>query len=339
MPVKIYKRGAIWHYRGTVAGRLLRGSTKTASKEIAQRIAAEHEARHWKGHLDGPASVLTFAQAAMLYRAANKSDRFLRKIEDHWRDTPVKAITAAAIRQSAITLYPTAGPATRNRQAIVPTQAISNHAASHELCPYIRVGRFPVIRKTKTPADWEWVQAFMAHATKPNLAALACMMFLTGARISQALAITWDDVDFKARKVRIAATAKGDDDRLAHMPNELIAALANIECPKILHQMMQRNGTERTGAVFQFKSRGNIKTQWAGACRRAGIRPLTPHSCRHGFATGLLDQGVSPITVANRGGWKNPRHVFETYGHDVAPADVTDVLTGGTVAAKRKLAR
>lgn len=315
MPLKIYRRNGIWHYRGTVAKRRLRGSTGTASKEVAQRIAAEVESKHWKGHLDGPASVLTFAQAAMLYRSANKSDRFLRAIEDHWRDTPVKAITAAAIRQSAIALYPTAGPATRNRQAIVPTQAIINHAAAHELCPYIRVGRFPVVKKVKTPAEWEWVQAFMASAVKPNLAALACLMYLTGARISQALAIEWRHVDFKARTVRIAATAKGDDDRLAHMPNELIAALANVP-------------GDRKGRVFEFKSRGNIKTQWAGAIRRAGIKYLSPHACRHGFATGLLEQGVSPVTVAKRGGWKNVRHVFETYGHDIAPADVTNVLTG-----------
>ena len=41
MPLKVYKRGGIWHYRGTVAGRRLRGSTGTASKEIAQRIASE----------------------------------------------------------------------------------------------------------------------------------------------------------------------------------------------------------------------------------------------------------------------------------------------------------
>lgn len=315
MPLRLYKRGGIWHYRGTVAKRRLRGSTGTASKDIAQRIAAEAEARQWKGHLDGPASVLTFAQAAMLYRAANKSDRFLRPIEDYWKDTPVKAITAAAIKQSAITLYPTAGSATRNRQAIVPTQAIINHAASHEMCAYMRVKRFPVIKKAKEPATWEWVQRFMAHAGTPGLAALACLMYLTGARISQALAVRWSDVDFHARKVRIVATNKGDDDRFAHMPNELIAALANIP-------------GERNDKVFVFKSRGNIKTQWDGAIRRADIKTLSPHRCRHGFATGLLDKGVSPITVAKRGGWKDPRHVFETYGHDVASVDVTDVLTG-----------
>jgi integrase len=313
MPIKIYKRGEIWHYRGSVAGRRLRGSTGTARKEVALRIAAELEAKHWKGHLDGPASVLTFAQAAMLYRAAGKSDRFLRPIEDHWKDTPVKAINAGAIRQSAITLYPNAGAATRNRQAIVPTQAIINHAASHELCPHIRVPRFPVVKKAKVPVTWEWVQAFMAHAGTPGLAALVCLMYLTGARISQALAVEWSDVDFKRRKIKIGSSKGGDED-FRHMPSELIAALANI-------------GGGRKGPVFAFKSRGNARTQWAGAIRRAGIKFLSYHRCRHGFATGLLDKGVSPITVAKRGGWKDPRHVFETYGHDIASEDVTDVLT------------
>ena len=72
MPLKIYRRGEIWHYRGTVAGQLLRRSCRTADKATAQRIAAESEARQWKGRLDGPAAVLTFAQAAVMYRSAEK---------------------------------------------------------------------------------------------------------------------------------------------------------------------------------------------------------------------------------------------------------------------------
>lgn len=324
MPLKIYKRGKFWSYRGTVAGRRLRGTTKATSKEVAERIAGGIEAKHWKRHLDGPQATLTFAQAAMLYRSAGKSDRFLRAIEDYWKDTPVREITAGAIRTSAIDLYPTAGPATRNRQAIAPTQAVINHAAEHEFCQHIRVKRFPVVKKSKTPATWEWVQAFMRAATKPNLAALACFMFLTGARISQALKIRWDDVDFQAGDVLIRATDKGDNDRRAHMPAELIAALANIP-------------GDRRGLVFEFKSRGNCKTQWAGAIRRAGIKKLSYHACRHGFATGLLQAGVSPVTVAKRGGWKSPQHVFETYGHDIADRDVTDLLTGEKSTQQKKI--
>jgi integrase len=116
-------------------------------------------------------------------------------------------------------------------------------------------------------------------------------MFLTGARISQALAVTWGDVDFKARKVRIKATAKGDDDRFAHMPAELIAALANI-------------GGERKGLVFEFKSRGNCKTQWAGAIRRAGIEfyPTTAAATasQRGYSTRVLTRSRWRSAAAGR---------------------------------------
>lgn len=323
MPINVYKRGKVWHYRGTVAGRRLRGTTKAQSKEIAERIASSKERKQWDRHLNGPAATLTFAQAAILYRSAGKSDRFLRAIEDYWKDTFVREITAGAIRTSAIDLYPKAGPATRNRQAIVPVQAVINHAAEHELCQHIRVKRFTVVKRAKTPATWEWIEAFMRAAKKPNLAALACFMFLTGARISQALRIKWSDVDFKSGEVLIRATDKGDDDRWAHMPPELVAALANIP-------------GERRGLLFEFKSRGNCKTQWNGAIRRAGIKPLSYHSCRHGFATGLLNKGVSPATVAKRGGWKSSQHVFVTYAHDIAEHDVTDLLTGAVPVATTK---
>ena len=124
MPLTLYRRGKVWHYSGTVAGQRLRRSTKTEDKARAQRIAAEREARHWKGHLDGPAAVLTFAQAAILYRETGKPTRYLEAIEDYWKNTPVKDITAGAVKQSAMRLFPRVSAATRNRYVIVPTQAI-----------------------------------------------------------------------------------------------------------------------------------------------------------------------------------------------------------------------
>lgn len=322
MPLKLYKRGKVWHYRGTVAGRRLRGSTGSQSKEIAERVASNKEQLLWKGHLDGPSAILTFAQAAMLYRDADKSDRYLRPIEDYWKDTPVKQITAEAIRSSANALYPGTSGATRNRQVIVPTQAIINYAAKLGQCSHIRVERFKVIKKEKQPATWEWVQAFMRAATKPNLSALACLLYLTGSRISVALAIQWKEVNLARATIRIGSS-KGGDERLVHMPPELVAAIANIP-------------GERSGPLFGVTSPSNFRTQWAGAIRRAGIERLSYHRLRHGFATGLLDKGVNPITVAKRGGWKNARHVFETYGHDIAPADITNVLTGTNPTQQRK---
>src|SRR6266704_4581335 len=105
MPLKLYQRGKIWHYRGTVAGRRLRGSCKTADKAIASRQVAEIETREWKCSFDGPEAILTFAQAALLYRAAGKSDRFLAPVEDYFKDTLVKDIKPGMIKTMAMTLY------------------------------------------------------------------------------------------------------------------------------------------------------------------------------------------------------------------------------------------
>lgn len=312
MPLKIYRRGDVWHYRGTVAGKLLRGTTRTTDKATAQRIAAEKEARHWKGSLDGPASVLTFATAATHYRLAGKQSRFLAKVEDYWKDAPVSQITAEAIRQGARVVFPQAAAATRNRQFIVPTQAIINHSAALEQCQPIRVKRFQVVTRERDHATWEWIEAFMANA-RPHLGALACFMFLTGARISEALAVTWEDVDLNARRALIRQTKIGAE-RWAHLPPPLIAAIANIQ--------------DRRETVFKYSTRDTAKPSWRKVIRRAKIKYLSFHACRHGFATAMLQSGVDPVTTAKRGGWKSAAHVFATYGHAMDDETVTDRIIG-----------
>jgi integrase len=320
MPLELYRRGKVWHYRGTVAGRRLRGTTASQDKDIAARVAANIEAKAWKCRLDGPQAVLTFAHAAMMYRAAGKPTRFLAPVEDYWKDTLVRDITAGAIRASAIALYPNAGGATRNRQAIVPTQAIVNHAAESELCTRISVKRFPVERKIKTPATWEWVETFMAHAP-PHLAGLACFMFLTGARIGEALALRWQDVDLQSRTALIRQTKTGRE-RLAHLPQPLLLALANVA------KLPGRT-------VFRYTAHCSADKSWRAAVKRAGLPMLSFHSCRHGFATALLRSGVDPVTVAKLGGWKTPQHVFSTYGHASDDATLTDRIAGNAAVTIR----
>ncbi|ANK73773.1 integrase [Ensifer adhaerens] len=324
MPLTIYRRGDIWHYRGTVAGRRLRGSTGTAVKETAQRIAAETEAEAWKGHLDGPAAILTFSQAAGLYLAAQKPDRFIPELVSYWKDTPVKSINSGSVRQAAIVLYPKAKASTRNRHVIAPTQAIINHCASMDLCNHLKVPRFSVDKKEKTPATWEWVQAFMANAN-PHLGALCCFMFLTGARISEALSVLWEDIDFTTGKALIRQTKVGSE-RKAHMPAVLVAAIANIQ-----------SNRESGEKVFKYSTLHTAKPQWRKVIKRAKIKPLTYHACRHGFATSMLHNGVDPITVAKLGGWKSAQHVFATYGHAMSDETLADRIVG-TPATQTKLA-
>lgn len=319
MPLTIYRRGEIWHYRGTVAGRRIRGSTGTSDKRRALEVAAQREEREWKSHHYGPETVLTFADAALLYRQADKPTRFLAAVEDYWKETPVRKINSGAVRQSAIALYPKASGATRNRNVIVPTQAIINHAASLDLCQHLKVERFPVTTKRKEPITWEWVEKFMEVAS-PHLGALACFMFLTGARISEALSVTWSDIDLQQRRAIIRQTKVGDE-RRAHMPPVLVAAIANIP-----------SNREPDEKVFGYSSRSTAKPVWRAACKRAKIKTLSYHACRHGFATAMLHAGIDPITVAKLGGWKDAKHVFATYGHAMEDDTLADRISGTPLA-------
>lgn len=325
MPLSLYRRKGsdIWHYRGTIgppgARRRLRGSTRTAVKADAERLVAEKDAREWKRGFDGPAAVTTFAQAAILYRNAQRPTRFIARLEDYWRDTPVKEITSGSIKQAAVALYPTAAGATRNRQVIVPTQAIINHAAEAELCQRIKVKRFPVEKKVREPATWTWVQDFMS-ASSTRLGALAAFMFLTGARISEALILKWEDIDFIGRCALIRSN-KIKSERSANLPMPLVIALSNI--------------SHREGRVFGWKA--EPEQAWHRAIKRAGIKQLSFHAMRHGFATAALRAGIDVVTVAKLGGWKSPAHVFATYGHASDDPTMTDRLVGDAdVEANRK---
>jgi hypothetical protein len=169
MPLKLFKRRTldgrdIWHYRGTVAGDRLRGTTGTTNRKAAARIAVEVERRCNEGGLPAAQGTLTFPQAVALYLKAGKSDQYLDKIEDYWKNTKVRNMKPGAIRQSAIDLYPGRSGATWNRQVITPTQAVINHCAELEHCGPVRIRRFKFEKKIKRPVTVEWLDVFCAHA-------------------------------------------------------------------------------------------------------------------------------------------------------------------------------
>ena len=319
MPLKIYRRsgGTVWQYRGTLAGHRQRGSTGTPDKETAQRIASEIENKFWKRGLDGKEKALTWPKAVALYLSAGKPSRFFVPLSKYWADAPVKDMTAGAIRQSAIDIYPQAKNSTRNRQVIVPMLAVINHCAELNLCPPMRMKRFKVETKIKKPATLEWINAFKANADRMDVGTLALFLFATGARISEALAVRWIDVDFKKRTVLIRQSKIGDE-RSAHIPTEVLVALASL--PR-----------DREPFAIAYTT---ARDAWARAVKAAGIEPLTFHSCRHGFATALHDRGIGVKTIARAGGWKSSQHLFTTYLHGSDDATVTDRLfdTGADTA-------
>ena len=311
MPLKIYRRpgSLVWQYRGTLAGRRLRGSTGASDKETAQRIASEVENKFWKRGLDGKEKALTWPKAVALYIGAGKSSRYLATLTKYWGDAKIADMNAGSIRQSATDLYPNSKNSSRNTQVITPTLAVINHCAELQLCQPLRMKRLKVDTKIKKPVTLEWINAFKDHADRTDVAVLALFMFATGARISEALAVRWQDIDFGKRTVLIRQTKLGNE-RLSHVPAGLFVALANL--PR-----------DREPFAIAYTT---AREAWERTCHRAGIEQLTFHSCRHGFATALHHKGVGVKTIAKVGGWKSAKQLFDTYLHADEDATVTDRL-------------
>lgn len=329
MALKLTDRGGYWQITGTLEGERVRRSTGFARKdkraaeqhlvEIQPEILKEIRDRKAGQKQKGP---LTFAEAAVLYLKAGKQQRFVGSVVEYWKETPVRNITSGKVREAAIVMYPNATGGTRNRHVIVPTQAIINHAADLELCSFLKVKRFKVEEKVKTPVTWDWVQAFMA-AANPHIGALAAFMFLTGARISEALALRWRDVDLE-RAVALIRQTKVAKERAPHLPPELVAAIDKIEGDR-----------DPDAKVFKYSTRNTATPQWEAVIKRAKIKRLSFHCCRHGFATTLLHRGVDPVTVAKLGGWADAQLVLKTYGHAMSDPTISELLTqnNGTLSS------
>jgi integrase len=311
MPLKIYRRpgSAVWQYRGTLAGHRQRGSTGTTDRKTAERIASEVENKFWKRGLDSKEQALTWPKAVALYMSAGKSSRYLTALVKYWGDAKIADIHAGSIRQAGIDIYPNAKNSTRNTQVITPTLAVINHCAELQLCQPLRMKRLKIDTKVKKPVDLEWINAFRAHADRMDIGTLALFLFGTGARISEALAVRWIDVDFKERTVLIRQSKLGNE-RLANLPPELFVALVQLP---------------RDRAPFDI-AYTTAREAWERTCHRAGIQQLTFHSCRHGFATALHHKGVGVKTIAKVGGWKSAKQLFDTYLHADEDATVTDRL-------------
>ena len=124
----------------------------------------------------------------------------------------------------------------------------------------------------------------------------------------------WPDYDFKARTVLVRDTKTGTE-RLAHMPDRLLVALANLS---------------RDDRPFPW-SESSLRRFWDEDVAKTAravpdFKRLTFHSARHGFATALLRDGVDVVTVAKLGGWSSPHLVLDTYAHAVNNLRLTDKL-------------
>lgn len=251
-------------------------------------------------------SSMTFRNAAKRYleasdRGAN-TEHYLDRLCARIGDTPVDQVNQDHLVTAAQDLYPGTKSATKNRQALGPAAAVLHYAAENGWRGWVRVRKFKEPKPTAralTEASAKVLVAGAAEDGNAPLVLLLTLLFRHGLRISDALALTWGDIDLGAGSVRYHVS-KTDEWRHIPLHRDVLNLLKG--CP----------GARQVGRLFPWRTRWGVYRQLGPLTKRLRIS-FTPHQARHSFATWLVNRGVSLPELMEAGGWADPKSVMR-YG-------------------------
>lgn len=261
--------------------------------------------------------------------------RYQRWCADHGR-TAIEDVTAADISDFSISLRHASqiGPALSASSAartVVAVRGLHRFAARESLVP---VDVTADVRPPATPQrlpkalPYDEIERLLAAVGDPPIGlrdrALMECLYGTGTRISEAVNLDIDDIDFAGRTVTVIG--KGDVQR--RLPLGAVAAEAIEEYLVRARPALAAKG-RGTPRVFLNQRGAPLSRQSAWevirkAADRAGLTAkVSPHTLRHSYATHLLEAGA------------DVRVVQELLGH--ASVTTTQIYTLITIDTLRQI--
>lgn len=168
------------------------------------------------------------------------------------------------------------------------------------------IERFPTAPRTsvympRVVGDEDLAQLLANTPDKYHIAIL--LMYELGLREAEVLGLQWEDFNFIAKEFTI--TRKGGYQQT--LPYDVTPELESlIESKSKAHGPVVQGRIKRgvNEAPEQMSASGFYKVI-ARAAKQAGIEHVHPHSCRHGFACGAMERGVSMNVIQNTLGHKS----------------------------------
>lgn len=194
------------------------------------------------------------------------------------------------------------------------------------------------------PFSLDEVQRVLAAARDSRNGARWAIALALGLRQGEALALRWDDLDLKAKTLRVratrlrpvyehgcdgrcgktaghcpvrrqrngptGATKSSAGNRVFGLPDEIIALIESHRRAQIAERLSAGSLWEEGGWVFASRLGRPIipntdYLEWKALLQRAGVRHARLHDARHTAATVLLVLGVPERTVMSIMGWSS----------------------------------
>lgn len=151
----------------------------------------------------------------------------------------------------------------------------------------------------------------------------ACMafnlLFWTGMREGELLALTLNDVDFDRSgiSIRHGYTRLHQEDLIQEPKTE--KGRRFIPCPDFLMDMLR----DYVGRLYEYDPADRlfpftkywVNSQLKRCCARTGVKVIRVHDLRHSHASMLVDSGADPLLVADRLGHEKVTTTLAIYSH------------------------
>jgi integrase len=154
---------------------------------------------------------------------------------------------------------------------------------------------FPVIKNpVKTPksrdrwATKEEARRLIEAAREPHIKAFIMLGFMTAARVGAIIELRWEQVNFATGLIDYGEGHGNKRRAVVPINSELVPVLTALRELACTPYVIERHG----------KQVQEIKNGFKAACRRAGVKGITPHIMRHSAATWMAMDGVPLREIA-----------------------------------------
>jgi len=182
----------------------------------------------------------------------------------------------------------------------------------------------------------EEFERFIAVAEGPVYACFFRLLYISGCRKGEALALTFRDINQQNNTITInkSITRKVRGKTYAVTTPKNQASNRTISLPaRLIRDMLSQPKNSDDDFVFGgTKPLADRTTDriFAAYCEKAGVKKIRLHDFRHSCASLLISKGVSIVAVSKRLGHTNIEQTLNTYSH-MMPSDeekINDIFDG-----------
>lgn len=165
----------------------------------------------------------------------------------------------------------------------------------------------------------EQFEQFLAGVKRPSARAGFLLLFWTGMRIGELLALTLNDFDFEKKTVSVSKSFQLIEGRevITEPKTEKsrrIVTLPEKLCDEVKDYVSHLYDYKPDERLFPF-TKHYFSKQMAKACEETGVERIRLHDLRHSHASMLIAMGVPIKLVSERLGHEDVETTLRTYGH------------------------